>query len=287
MCFHLFVLFQVSCKSDQDKALIFFESAQRNFNLDSTKVALSEINSALLIDSANPEFLLLKARIFHELENFDQANSILQLVEGKRYKLDSVYCLIGDCYYGKAMNLSKSKITEGDLDNQYHEALNSYSKSLELSPYLYDAHIGKFIVLHDSERYEEALVSLMTSIRLFPDSVSLIAYRGVEKLYLEDFSSALDDFNVSIESKKLNSKVKAEVLRFRGILYYKKGEFQRSIDDLSKSIEYNPKGMYTYSNRADSFRALNMRENACKDYRKSAELGYTALYDEVREYCNQ
>jgi len=147
------------------------------------------------------------------------------------------------------------------------------------------AHVAKQEVLHNLNRYDEALVVLNNAINLFPDNILLICNRGVEKIYLGDLTGAMTDLNKSIQSNKLDLFGFASAYRFRGNLYLKKGNADEAIKDLTSSLKYNPKDETVLVIRAECYKEKGLKDKACEDYRKAADLGFVSIYKTIKEYC--
>lgn len=58
----------------------------------------------------------------------------------------------------------------------------------------------------------------------------------------------------------------------RGVIYYEKGEFEKSIEDYSKVIEIDPRHAKAYSNRGSAHEGLGNFELAIKNFTKAIEL---------------
>ena len=61
--------------------------------------------------------------------------------------------------------------------------------------------------------------------------------------------------------------------------------YKQSILDFNKSIEINPYNSEAYFKRGLSKNKLKMKDSACKDFRKAAELGYPTANDAIKYNC--
>jgi tetratricopeptide (TPR) repeat protein len=274
-----------SCSTDKKKAIEHYVKAQELYKNDDIKNASSEIDLAINLDSSNLDFQIIKAKIVTKTDNYELAIEILNALSSKNFKLDTVNYNIGSCYFGYGNYFSIKQNDNGKANDSYEKALNYYNNAININTQYFDAYIGKQRVLHNLNRHNEALVVLTTAINIFPDSTSLICNRGIEKMYLGDLVGALTDLNKAIQSKKLDSLNFASAYRFRGILYLKKGNPDEAINDLTEALKYNPKDEYALVNRADCYKQKGLKDKACEDYRKAADLGYVSIYKEIKEYC--
>ncbi len=148
-----------------------------------------------------------------------------------------------------------------------------------------DAYIAKQKTLHNLNRNREALVVLNTAIKIFPNNMLLISNRGIEKLSLGDFNGAMSDLNKSIQSNELDSMDCSDAYRFRGHLHQQKSDNEIAIRDFTNAINQNPKQDLAFLSRAKCYQEMGLRDKACEDFRKAADLGYIGLYQTIQEYC--
>lgn len=275
----------LSCLTDKNKAIEHYIKAKELYKNDDIKNASSEIDLAIKLDSSNLDFQLIKAKIIMKTDNYDLAINILKILSSKNFKLDTVNFNIGSCYFGYGKYFSMKQNDKEKANNNYEEALNYYNNAININTQYFEAYIGKQKVLHNLGRYDEALLVLNTANNLFPDSTSIICYKGIEKIYLGDLSGALIDLNKAIQSKKLDSLNFAIAYRFRGNLYLKKGKHDDAINDLTVALKYNPKDEYVLINRANCYMEKGLKDKACEDYRKAADLGFVTIYETIKEYC--
>lgn len=274
-----------SCSTDKKKALEHFNKAKELYKKDDIKNASSEIDLAIALDSTNFDFQITKAKIITETDNYELAIIILKGLSSKNFKLDTVNFNIGTCYFGFGNHFSMKQNDEEKANDSYEKALNYYNNAIDINMQYFDAYVEKQKVLHNLNRYDEALVVLNTAINLFPDSISLICNRGVEKMYLGDLTGAMTDLNKSIQSNKLDSLNFASAYRFRGNLHLKKGKPDKAINDLTNALKYNPKDEYALVTRAECYKEKGLKDKACEDYRKAADLGFVSIYKTIKEYC--
>jgi tetratricopeptide (TPR) repeat protein len=282
----LVMFFVLSCSFDKTKATDHFNQAKAYFEENDLKNALTEVNTAIKLDSTNLDIQLLRAKIFHKTENYEQAITILQTLLQNGFKSDTVDYLLAKLY-SQYSSFLLTKVNQVYSANDANEkAILHYNSVIDRNPHHYEAYLGKSKSLHNLKRYNEALITINSATKLFPDSLCLISYRGIAKLVLGDLKGALKDLNQAIESKQLDSSDLAEAFRFRGRLYYLQGDELKAILDLTTAIEYRPSDYYIFSDRAMIYKEMGQKDNACDDYRHAADLGYLKMYEIIKEYCN-
>jgi tetratricopeptide (TPR) repeat protein len=274
-----------SCSTDKKKAIEHYIKAKKLYKNDDIKNASSEIDLAIKLDSSNLDFQIIKAKIITETDNYELAIKILKSLSSKSFKLDTVNFNIGSCYFSYGNYFSMKQNDEEKANDSYEKALNYYNNAININTQYFDAYVEKQKVLHNLNRYDEALVVLNTAINLFPDSTSLICNRGVEKMCLGDLTGAMTDLDKSIQINKLDSLDFASAYRFRGHLFLIKGKPDQAINDLTNALKYNPKEQYALVTRAECYKEKGLKDKACEDYRKAADLGFVSIYERIKEYC--
>lgn len=200
---------------------------------------------------------------------------------------------------------SNAFIESGKLEaskKKYHEAIDHFSKAIELDPGSMEAYLERGKVKREmndkrgadkdfetgkrlldnldnglkanedgNEAYEEgdyknAIKFYNKAIPLIPTITSIYYYRGCAKQYLEDYKGAAEDFDKSIESRASNSDL--SYYQRSKIKSHKLGDEIGALEDLNKAIELNP-------NDADYFysRAILVDDyDALQDLNKAVDL---------------
>ncbi len=274
-----------ACTSDKKKALEHFIKSKDFLKNDDIRNASMEIELAIELDSSNLDFQIIKAEIIEKTDNYEKAIKILKKLLTKNFKSDTVNYKIGICYFGYGRYFEMTQNDNEKCNSAYENALIYFDNALTCNMYYCDAYIEKQKILHNLNRSSEALAVLNTAIKIFPDNLQLICNRGVEKWSLGDMNGALTDLNKSIQSKELDSMDCSSAYRFRGHLYQQKGEFEIAIRDFTNAISQNPKEDLAFLSRAKCYQEMGLRDKACEDFRKAADLGYIGLYQTIQEYC--
>ena len=77
----------------------------------------------------------------------------------------------------------------------------------------------------------------------------------------------------------------ADVYYFRGLAYNDLENYATAIEDFNKSIELNPNYGLAYSRRGSAKFNLNNKTGACADWNKAVELGYDKAQSLIDENC--
>lgn len=283
--FIVMLIVLAGCSINNNDFIEHYENSKFHFEKDNFQIALLEIDSALVIDTSNLSAKILKAKIQSELSLKNEALTLLKSLLPKKVKTDTINYLIGNCYFGIASDYSSQKNNDEKEGEAYENAINHFGKTISMNPLYYKAYLQKAKALHNMNKYDEALITLNNAEKLFPDSVKIQFHKGVEKIFLGDNFDALNDINAVIQSNKFDSSELSDAYRFRGIIYEQKDSINLAIKDLTKAIDYDPKNKYAYIGRATLYRKLRLKQKACSDYRKAAELGHVSIYEEINEYC--
>ncbi|MCL2719855.1 MAG: tetratricopeptide repeat protein [Treponema sp.] len=123
--------------------------------------------------------------------------------------------------------------------NRFSEAINQYSKILELKP---NNQICSIIYKHRGmanfacSQYNEAINDFSLSLDLDSESYKSAYYRGVVHSVMKHYSQAIDDYSLSLSIKPYQS----FCLFRRGQAYYHIGDFPQALADCENSLALEP-----------------------------------------------
>lgn len=98
-----------------------------------------------------------------------------------------------DVYYFNRM--AKEKLAE----QNYIEAFNLYSHSIQINPEHYEAYLERSKLLLEINRYNEALNDIDKAISLKFDCKGAHKYRGIILTRMKDYSTALKELNLAVQ----------------------------------------------------------------------------------------
>jgi len=152
--------------------------------------------------------------------------------------------------------------------NKYEQAIEDFSKAIELNPALAVAYYDRGNAYADLNKYERAIKDYEKAIELNPDFAEAYNNRGNAYMELNKYEQAIKDYDKAIE---LNPN-EAVAYYNRGVAYANLNEHERAIEDFSKAIELNPDFAEAYNNRGVAYAELNKYEQAIEDFSKAIEL---------------
>lgn len=186
-----------------------------------------------------------------------------------------------------------------------NEAVNDYSKAIELSPKWSNAYNNRAIVYEAMGRYEDAINDYNKAIVLEPKYLIALYNRGdlFEKTgkaenALADYTKAIGldlgrASDVKTRARSLAYKKRAklnealgrnvraiedytsyldietdapDIYFSRGSLYLNMGEFDNAVKDFSRAIDLKPGFLEAYGNRGTSYMNLNNHSQAIEDF---------------------
>jgi tetratricopeptide (TPR) repeat protein len=155
---------------------------------------------------------------------------------------------------------------------QYLQALQSYHRTLELSPGFEPARKRKGSV------YQMLLKDFETRILSDPEDVTVYIDRGSIHALMENYDNALQDYNRAI---RVNPRVSTAYFN-RGLVYINLNQYEQAIADLDLFLDRNPRDAQAYYHRALVYEKAGDRKKARIDLQLAAELGSA----EAKNYLN-
>ena len=146
---------------------------------------------------------------------------------------------------------------------KYEEAINSYTKAIELNPksvaMFYNWRAEPKIEIGDYVGAEE---DIKHAIELEPNFCNHYCALADLKIDLEQYQEALLNINKAIDL----CNPKDEVYNVQGIIKRKLKDYEGAVVAFTKAIELNPKNLGPYFNRAYAKNNLKDYEGALADY---------------------
>jgi hypothetical protein len=285
--FIFLAIFLCSCTTKKSSAQLHFQKASQLYAEKNIAFASVEIDSATRYDTANFDYLLLKAKIKNLAEFYDESNDILKRLLVFNSEIDTINFLIGENYF---LLGEKYVFKEPDTVKRkysYEQALVFYNKAIESNSKYFQAYFNKIKVLHNNEQYTESINIINTDLKIFPKEMSFILARGITKYGLDDDNGALNDVNFAIESNMLDTPNLSNALRFRATILLYKDSVNKALSDIDKAIYLRANDFMGYAVRGDIYKKMGIKDSACANYRKAADLGNTAIYSEIKSYCEK
>ncbi|MBS1594478.1 MAG: hypothetical protein JST90_09135 [Bacteroidetes bacterium] len=129
--------------------------------------------------------------------------------------------------------------------------------------------------------YIESIQDYTKSISLDASNWRTYYDRGVSKSKLFDYRGAISDFNIAAQHEHNYPKLFKE----RAYAKFRLKDLNGTIDDCTKLINLESENSYGYYLRGGAELLLNYKDLGCTDLSKAGELGFTAAYGMIQEYC--
>jgi tetratricopeptide (TPR) repeat protein len=159
-------------------------------------------------------------------------------------------------------------------------AVADLEKVLEFNPSSLAALVNLGALLPEIGKTEKAIKCLEKVIQL--DSTFVGGYGNLAFLYSEmgEYQKALE-----ISNKLLSFKPdEAYALNNRGYIKYKLNDLAGAMEDINNSIQRLPANPYAFRNRGLVYIAMKKNNEACADFKKALNLGFSEEYgNEVEE----
>lgn len=156
-----------------------------------------------------------------------------------------------------------------NLKKKYDDALNDFNKSLMIDPTYLEAFSEKAFTLFSMNKEKEAFELVETGIK--KDKKAIYYYtRGMLYFQKEKYGKTVDDLNKSIEIDPNYNIFKVNLNK--GIANIALGDYSAALNDITKAILIKPFSALAYNQRGMAYYNQLKFDNAILDYNKSLEL---------------
>ena len=129
---------------------------------------------------------------------------------------------------------------------------------------------------------KEALIYFDKAIKLYPNNFPALLLRGKAKVMRKLYPEAVADLNRAAKGMADN----ADVYFWRGRAKQEQDKDKEAVIDFTKAISFKADMGEAYYWRGHSYSEMDMlRENACPDFAKAAELGNELGVKSLKKYC--
>jgi len=165
---------------------------------------------------------------------------------------------------------------------KYQQAISDYDRAIQIKPNSPGPHYARGQAKVELKDIQGAIEDYSKEIEIDPKSSRAYYERGFLRAQLYDYKAALLDLNVSLE---INPKTE-KAYSVRGACKYFLKDYDGSISDYNKTIDSNPNDGQAYMYRAISKVKSGQKQSGCSDFGKAGELGVSAAYEAMKQYCN-
>ena len=229
---------------------------------------------------------LVKSKFAPSLYGYQGVDQSLDYIQNKTRSADSYFhrglAKFNLGQYAEAIeDYSKAIELDPDLAEAYNnlglanfalgqnaESIEEFNKAIDLKPDVATGFNNRGFVKSSLGQYAEAIKDYNKAIELDPDLAEAYNNRGVDKLNLGQYAEAIKDYNKAIELDPDFAKAYYD----RGLFNYNLGQHAEAIKDYSKAIELEPDFSWAYSNRGVAKLNLGQYAEAIKDYNKAIGL---------------
>lgn len=181
--------------------------------------------------------------------------------------------LAGNAY----INLGWIRAKNKDYDN----ALFYYSKLTEIdNPYYVTAFYRRGFIKKQIGDSIGAILDFNKVVEL--NYKEKVMYRSVQFTFeTENLKIMINEYDKFISKQPFN----AELYHNRGFYKNALKDYDQAIKDFTKAIEIDSSIAEYYHSRAEAYEALGNKKDACFDYKKSIDLGYSERLHAIEDYC--
>ena len=157
-----------------------------------------------------------------------------------------------------------------NINKDFDKAIDQYESAIKIDENFTEAFFNRGVTYSNKRKHHKAIKDFNAAIKI-EFNERFIFKRAREHEEIEDFSKALDDYSLII-----NSESSAEN---KGIAYCRRGDLQNQMNnhksgmpDLEMAMTIQPDNAVYYNNYANGLRTLNQNEEAIKFYKRAIKL---------------
>ncbi|WP_320667937.1 hypothetical protein [Prochlorococcus sp. MIT 1307] len=204
--------------------------------------------------------------------------------------------LVYDYNYSKAiiwfstgLEQEISKIKEQEKNRKMHPKVNKVMQDIRnIATTQFDSHMQKARKKSQLKNHRGAIIEYTKALSIFPDSHLAFTFRAIEKVSLEQYNDAIDDYKNAIKNA-----LAMNVTSYKGLdmVYTLLAQSQTEMQDFKGAFDSYTSALKIDINNAGAYFGRAMledkltfydREDACNDFKKAASLDSHPSYD--KEY---
>jgi tetratricopeptide (TPR) repeat protein len=164
----------------------------------------------------------------------------------------------------------------------YYGALADFNKQIELDSTSSTAYYNRGSAKSQLGDENGAISDYTKAIKLNPNFSMAYNNRGWSKYELNKYNEALKDLNKAIELDSTNWVAYDSRQQTKFAL----NDLNGCLKDCNSAIQINPKCGNSFFYRGRVFYKMGQKEKSCSDWSKAGELGQKEAYDFIKKYCN-
>ena len=212
-------------------------------------VALKNLNLLLEISPKNAKYHIIRGLVYEELGKLDASFADFSTA----IKIDK--------------NDSNAYHYRGGIRvkfEDYKNAINDYSIAISINPQDASVFNSRGITYSVLKKYESAKKDFQTAFKLDEGNKKRLLNLGLVCINAKEFKDAINYFSV-LDSLDLNHEELQQYLYFRAYALFCEGEFEKTLSDLNKAIEFG-------KNNKDLHYLIGLTYSSLNDYKKSEEV---------------
>ncbi len=150
----------------------------------------------------------------------------------------------------------------------YQEALEAYSRVVEMDPEDEWGYANRAETLVKLERYQEAIADFTQALDLNALNDWAWAHRGEAYRLSDQFADALSDFDRALE---LDPEYIWAVMS-KGQVFEAQKDYDRAIEMFSRVVELDSEESWGYAHRGEAYRLLKRNQEALQDFSRAVSL---------------
>ena len=168
---------------------------------------------------------------------------------------------------------------------QYEAAKPLLKKAIARNPEVLIYYENLAIACKSSADQEGLLSCYALAKKNMPEEPSVFYYSGDVLQNAEQYEEAIADYNRAIELAGKDTELLHLYYFNRGNTWLKLREYKNARADYDKSLMLNEYHQASYVNRATARYKLRDADGACADWAQAYQLGYQAVAQYQRKYC--
>lgn len=171
----------------------------------------------------------------------------------------------------------------------FEKAYIEFSKAIKLDSSKAKYHLGKANSAFFLRKIDTAIAYVKNALRLGADEEKVKAHELLGNIYFrrKNIDAAINHFQKCIS---LNDGIEGQINLFNtyynlGLCYMIQKSYSKAHDAMDNAIEIFKSSAQAYHNRGICALRLDLKESACKDFKKAAEMGSSKSVDYLKKHC--
>ena len=270
--------FSIVINEDSTNSKAYYLRGNSNKLSKDYEVALIDFKKAIKYDSTNIDAFYEKGSIEYELGEFDEAINSFSTVITKEPNHALAY------FFRGSANFEEASRKEFDHKKKHlHDALEDYSKALELDESLEEAYFDRGEVKMELKDYIGAISDFKKSVELKPNDLEAHYLKAICNYHYgyEDIAN-----KEMLDILKMDSTY-ANAQYFIAEYLYEKQDYKQALIEFDKLFALETPHADAYVFRGYTKFELGNTKGACADWTEAKKLGDKEAEHDLHKYCNK